>query len=604
MAAASRLPGAPGPSRPCPPFADRPDPTGAPARAGPYPGAAMINRGSRRLESWIGARGAGIGLLLLAALVPGAAAQGEAAAAPAASTEPVAAEPQKELVPVRLEGQVLFYVRGNMGPFSARERAENAERRLERIVKDPFYSEDLITIRAEGGSALIFYREDLVGVTSQEDAALVGKTPEELASDVVQIAKDAIRRYREGRLPAQRLLSAVYVALSTLALIGLLYALRWGQRRAIAHVEQRRSAGASGLLEKQLGVHAGKLVEMKVRGLRLLRLFVTVLLVLVYLETAFTFLPMTRGFATAMLEYALDPLRSLWEGFLANIGDLITIVVLVAIVRLVLNLLRWLLREAARGTISLPGVAPQWTTALYKILRLVVLAIASVMIYPYIPGSNSAAFKGIGLFAGALFTLGASGAAGNFIGGLSLIFMNAFRVGDRVRVGDITGDVLEATLMVTRLRTPKNEVITLSNSRVLADRVVNYSVMARQAGVILHTTLTIGYDAPWRRVHELLIAAARQTEGVLADPAPFVLQLALNDFSVSYELNAYTREARDMPQIYGRLHQNIQDRFSAGGIEILSPYYAALRDGNPSTLPGARPAASPDSGPTPPAPPG
>jgi small-conductance mechanosensitive channel len=163
--------------------------------------------------------------------------------------------------------------------------------------------------------------------------------------------------------------------------------------------------------------------------------------------------------------------------------------------------------------------------------------------------------------------------------------MRAFQVGDFVRIGNDVGEVVEKTLLITRVCTQKNEVITIPNGTVLGGVVVNYSSEARKRGVIFHTVTTIGYGAPWRKVHELLISAAVETEDILHDPPPFVLQTALNDFYVSYELNAYTARPRNMQNIYSILHQNIQDRFNEAGVEINSPHYTSLRDGNETTIP-------------------
>jgi small-conductance mechanosensitive channel len=215
------------------------------------------------------------------------------------------------------------------------------------------------------------------------------------------------------------------------------------------------------------------------------------------------------------------------------------------------------------------------------------------MIYPHIPGSNTAAFKGLGILGGALLTVGASGAVGNFIAGLALVFSDTFRIGDRVRVGETTGDVVETTMSLTRICTPKNEVVTFPNAVVLSAHLVNYSAKARKEGLILHTSVSIGYNTPWRRVHELLIQAALRTSRIVPQPSPFVLQTALNDFYINYEINAYTHSANAELEIYGELHQNIQDAFAEAGVEIMSPHYASVRDGKPSTIPGIEKAAQP-----------
>ena len=208
--------------------------------------------------------------------------------------------------------------------------------------------------------------------------------------------------------------------------------------------------------------------------------------------------------------------------------------------------------------------------------------------FPYIPGSSSPAFKGISIFLGVLFSLGSSGAVGNIVAGVILTYTRAFQAGDRVQIGEAVGDVVGKNLLATRVRTIKNEDITIPNALVLGSHIKNYSCHAREPGLILHTSVTIGYDAPWRTVHQLLIDAARNTRLVLAEPAPFVLQTALDDFYVSYQLNAYTGEAAQMAATYSELHQNIQDRFNVAGLEICSPHFSAMRDANHIAIPVQR----------------
>jgi small-conductance mechanosensitive channel len=217
-----------------------------------------------------------------------------------------------------------------------------------------------------------------------------------------------------------------------------------------------------------------------------------------------------------------------------------------------------------------------------------VFAFAVVVMWPYLPGSGSDAFKGVSLFVGVLFSLGSSGAVGNIVAGVVLTYTRAFQIGDRVKIGETTGDVFERTLLVTRLRTIKNVDVTIPNGAVLGNQVINYTGQAQGPGLILHTTITIGYDAPWKQIHELLIAAAKATPEILEDPAPFVLQTSLDDFYVSYQINAYTRNPSVMARTYSVLHQNIQDQFNGAGVEIMSPHYNALRDGNQMTIPPAQ----------------
>jgi small-conductance mechanosensitive channel len=208
-----------------------------------------------------------------------------------------------------------------------------------------------------------------------------------------------------------------------------------------------------------------------------------------------------------------------------------------------------------------------------------------VVIFPYLPGSSSPVFQGVSVFLGILISLGSSSAISNAVAGLVITYMRPFRIGDRIRIGEVTGDVIEKSLLVTRVKTIKNEEITIPNSQVLTSHTVNYSMANDNEGLIIHTTVTIGYDAPWRQVHELLISAAMKTGGISREPAPFVFQTALNDFYVAYQINAYTKEPSRMAVILSDLHKNIQDAFNDAGVEIMSPHYRSVRDGNTTAIP-------------------
>jgi len=207
--------------------------------------------------------------------------------------------------------------------------------------------------------------------------------------------------------------------------------------------------------------------------------------------------------------------------------------------------------------------------------------------WPHIPGSDSDIFKGVSVFIGIIFSLGSSSAISNAVAGLVITYMRPFKVGDRIKIGELSGDVLEKTLLVTRIRTIKNENITIPNSTILAGHTINYTTSAKETGLILHTGVTIGYDVPWKQVHELLIKAALATNGIMQDEnhKPFVFQTSLDDFYVAYQINAFTDQSNRMAGIYSYLHQNIQDFFNEGGVEIMSPHYRAARDGNMTSIP-------------------
>ena len=519
-----------------------------------------------------------------------------ALAAPAFCQQPPAgqvapAAPSAGGVPVKLDGEVLLYVRQGLRALSPAERAEFIERRLVRMAEDPFYSTDQISVSEKGTAAEIYYRGTLVGVISADEAAQIGPgSAAEVATEVVRTITQSIERYRERRQPAAARRAVVLAVVATLLLVGLLVGLQRLDRRLrrlVARVQAASQiARAPGAMTKVVRV-LDRTASLQLRAVRFFRIVLTVVLVAAYLLTIFDLFPLTRSYVISIVEYLFDPVRVIFADIWNNIGNFIFIIVISVLVRYLMKGLRLLLSEAAAGTITLPGVQADWAMLLYKALRIVVLATTLVVVYPYIPGSNTEAFKGIGLFAGALFTLGASGMAGNLIGGLVLTFSGTFRIGDWVKIGEVTGDVLETTLMMTRIRTIKNEIVTLPNSAIMTGHVINYSAKARMEGLLLTTEVTIGYDAPWRTVHALLVEAALRTRNILAEPAPFALQKSLNDFNVTYVLYAYTRDANAMVFTYGELHQNIQDTFNEGGVEILSPAYSYLRDGNTTTIPAS-----------------
>lgn len=241
--------------------------------------------------------------------------------------------------------------------------------------------------------------------------------------------------------------------------------------------------------------------------------------------------------------------------------------------------------------LSVRGFCADWASPTYNLLKTLLIILALVVAFPYLPGGDSQALKGASIFVGVLVSLGSGSAMGNVISGVILTYMRPFAAGDRVRIAETEGDVVEKTLPVTRIRTIKNVDVIVPNSAILGTHITNYSANARHHGLIVHTTITVGYDAPWRTVHQLLINAARSTRGLLATPEPFVLQTSLNDFHVSYQINAFTSEPNRIAQIYSDLHQSIQEEFHRGGVEIMSPTYLSLRDGNTVTIPeGHRPA--------------
>jgi small-conductance mechanosensitive channel len=273
------------------------------------------------------------------------------------------------------------------------------------------------------------------------------------------------------------------------------------------------------------------------------------------------------------------------EAIIGYLPNLFTLIIIGVATRYTLKFLRFFHDGISSKKIKIAGLHPELTDPTFQLLRFMIVALALVAAYQFLPGSDSPIFRGITIFVGFLLSLGSTSLVTNIVSGIVLTYTRGLRIGDRVKIGKTVGDVLERTLLVTRIRTIKNVVVTIPNGMVLNNEIINYNAPMLEEGLILNTTVTIGYDVPWRKVHRLLIHAAVACRDILSDPKPFVLQTSLDDYYVSYELNAYTHTPDRMAMIYSELHQNIQDWFNEAGIEIMSPRYTAYRDGSEVTIP-------------------
>jgi len=320
-----------------------------------------------------------------------------------------------------------------------------------------------------------------------------------------------------------------------------------------------------------------------VRGLHLLCFSLVVLGAALIVFGQF---PATRGYARQVGFWLWIPFVRILEGMLGYLPNLFYIVVILVVARFILRMIGYVFGSAERGLISLePWIHRDVARPTGLIIKVTVMVVTLFFIAPLIPGTGSTAAKGISIILGLMISFGSTSTVGNFVAGIVMMYMRPFQMGERVRIGDTTGDVIERTFLYTKVLTIKNEEVIVPSLTALGSPMVNYSARAHAQGLILHTAVTIGYDAPWRQVHELLIRAAARTAHVLKDPKPFVLQTALDDFYVKYQINAYTDQTSRMAQIYSELHQNIQDSFNEAGVEICSPHYSQLRDGNSTTIP-------------------
>jgi small-conductance mechanosensitive channel len=424
-------------------------------------------------------------------------------------------------------------------------------------------------------------------VVTEQDAGKSGKSATDLASEILGRIQAAVVTYRTEH---SWNIYGLAAAFSLLSIIGLWQALYWN-KRAFAWLVRRTSTlhdhWKGGIHFKQIEVLSAKRIEkILLLGLKTLRIFVVLLCLYFFMPLILSFFPETRKLSSQIFDYLITPFATIFHAVVKFIPNLFFIFVIVVIAFYVLKAISYVFKLIEYGELKFEWFYEDWARPTYQIIRFLVIVTALISAYPYIPGSSSQAFQGVGLVLGALISFASSSAISNIVAGVILTYTRAFRLGDRIKVGETTGDVVDKTLLVTRVETIKSEIVTIPNSLVMGAQIINFSTSADEGeGVILHTTVTIGYDVPWKQVRDLLVEAARKTKNILEKPEPFVLQTALDDFYVSYEINAYTKEPKYMAFTYSELHKNILEQFDAAGVEIMSPHYYAMRDGNATTVP-------------------
>jgi small-conductance mechanosensitive channel len=486
---------------------------------------------------------------------------------------------ESEIAPVRLDGQLLFYVRA-LPAYPAAERAKAIGQRIAGFAADRSVAVDSLRVVEMADRTRILAGDELVVGFVDADGAAEGFPRQLLAERALMKIKAAIASYRNDRSSRVLLINTAY-ALGATALLALaLLALRGVFRKLEAGGEQRFKSRIEALEAQSHKIVQAQQLRKALHGL-LKGLYLSALVVLGYLYLHFVLFlyPWTKPLATRLFDLLLDPLQTMVLGFIDSLPGIVFVVMVAIVTRYVLKLTRLYFDSVDRGTVTLARFDREWALPTYKIARLIIIAFAAVVAYPYIPGSSSEAFKGVSIFLGLMVSLGSSSVIGNMMAGYTMIYRRAFKVGDRISVDNVTGDVVERRLMVTHLRTIKNEEIVVPNSTMINSNIVNYSTLAGSRGLILHTTVGIGYETPWRQVEAMLLLAAEHTPGLLKEPAPFVLQKALGDFAVTYELNAYCDDPRAMGRLYTAMHQNILDVFNEHGVQIMTPAY----EGDPET---------------------
>lgn len=494
--------------------------------------------------------------------------------------------PEPTGAPVEIDGRNILVVYAPVGGFSTEERADHIRGRILAIAKANDLPVSVIHAEDRGPWEEILAGENLIMGVTEYDARIAGHPRALLASEDAEVIRQAVTRYRQEHTWHNVLRGLMYFVISTVALVLILFILFRIYRAMRARLDKWSQLPES---EEELKSVSARALRYIGRGsFEICRAFgVLVLLTLLqfYVMLILGFFPATRSTSGRISEWVLSAMANLGRHFLDYLPNMFVVGLICLIAYYLIRLNHYVFGEIRDGRLKVQGFYPEWADPTAKIVHVIIVAATAIVVFPYVPGSSSPAFQGITVFLGILLSLGSSSAVAHAIAGIILTYMRSFHVGDFVRFGEHVGEIVEKTILATRIRTQKREIVTIPSGSVLGGIVVNYSAEARKRGIILHTRVTIGYNAPWKKVHELLIAAALATEDILPAPPPFVLQASLDDFYVSYELNAFTSAPQKMQILYSELHQNIQDKFNVAGIEINSPHYASLRDGNRVALP-------------------
>ena len=489
-------------------------------------------------------------------------------------------------IPVVADGDTLFYLYTKRGGYTPQQRAQMTGSAIEELGRRFNLRPDSVSVdHSDIVSDLMYGNKVLLSLTDQ-DALWEGVSRDSLANERRQNVVDKLHEMKAEHgiwRMAKRILYFVLVIVGQYFLFRLT---NWLFRKLKVRILRLKDTKI-----KPVSIQGYELLDAQKQANLLVFLASVGRYILMGLQLLFTvplifiIFPQTEGLAYRLLGYIWNPIRGISVGIIDYIPKLFTIIVIWYAVKYLVRFVLYLAREVEGGRLKINGFYPDWAMPTFHIIRFLLYAFMIAMIYPYLPGSNSGVFQGISVFVGLIVSLGSSTVIGNIIAGLVITYMRPFKIGDRIQLNDTTGNIIEKTPLVTRIRTPKNEVVTVPNSFVMSSHTVNYSTSAREYGLIIHSEVSIGYDVPWRKVNELLIDAALNTPGVVDDPRPFVLETSLSDWYPVYQVNAYIKEADKMPQIYSNLHQNIQDKFNEAGIEIMSPHYMAMRDGNETTIP-------------------
>lgn len=483
-------------------------------------------------------------------------------------------------VPLVVEKDTLLLLYARKGGMLPEARVKAATEIIRKLGRKLSFRTDTLQVFESDMSSDIMAGEEVILSITDLDAMWQVKPRTQLANEYAQIIQAKITTLHEEYGLQQKLRSlllALLIIVAQYVLIRLTNRLfrKWKFRITRKIISRLRPISLKDY--EFLTTHRqGILMVWLYNALRYIfigfQLFITVPLL-------FVIFPETKTFTLTIIGYILDPFADIFMSFVGYLPNLFKIAAIYFCFRYLIKGVKYFANEIETGHLKLSGFYADWAQPTYYILRVVLYSLMFVMIWPLLPNSDSQIFQGVSVFIGVIVSLGSSSIIGNVMAGMVMTYMRPFRIGDYIKVGDTVGEVIEKTVLVTRIRTRKNEVITIQNSSLMGSQTSNYTVAAQDYKLIVHTKVTIGYDVPWQKVKQIMEGAAIATPGILHHPKPFMMTTSLDDFYVEYEINAFTDDAVNLSKIYSDLHQNLLKYFFDEGVEIMSPHIYARRDG-------------------------
>ncbi|WP_299158953.1 mechanosensitive ion channel family protein [uncultured Eudoraea sp.] len=486
--------------------------------------------------------------------------------------------------PVVLNNDTLFYFKNGTETYPVEVRANEASLRLKRLTAAYNPLLDSLWLRQNNELVEIMFNNDLALVTTLQDAVSDKTTTLLLAKARLELINKGLKG-TEDLTTKEWAIRIGYFVLLLVVLILYIKLINWVFRKInlrLSKIEQKFLRKKTNILKYFIPKDTANIF---VFISNILRIAVIAITLIIYAPFMFSFFPWAENVVNLFYGYIAKPVKYVFFGFVEFIPSLFFILIIAFFARYFVRIISEIANDVEIERFKIKNFHKDWAKPTGKILAILIYALALILIFPYLPGSGSAAFQGISIFIGALISFGSTSAIANIIAGIVITYMRPFQIGDRIKVDQIVGDVIEKTILVTRIRTTKKEEVTIPNAKILSGTIVNYSNEDDKA-IILYTSVTLGYDVPWETAEELLLEAALNTQFIIKEPKPFVLQTSLDDYYVSYELNAYTSEPKKMPFIYSEMHKNILNAFNQAGVEILSPSYVSARDGSLTTVAG------------------